>query len=158
MNNEYRGPHYGQEVAVETLESAAGYVQNADVATVKGNADVFKKYGLLSLVFGILYTFCLYKNHSGITYPFFMIGALTILYFIRKKDGLTLLKSKEGKRGLSIFYIVALMLLSIHKCLSGSGVLIALDGIAIFLLYFSFVIYLYLDTSGWDIAAWFEGM
>ncbi len=158
MNNEYRGPQYGQEVAVETGQATAGYVQNAAVATVKGNATIFKKYGLLSLVFGVLYTFCLYKNHSGITYPFFMVGALTILYFIRKKDGLTLLKSKDGKRGLSIFYIVALMLLSFHKCLSGSGVLIALDGIAIFLLYFSFVIYLYLDTSGWDIAAWFEGM
>lgn len=158
MNNEYGGPQYGQDVAVEAVQPSAAYVQKTSVVISKGDAAIFKKYGLLSLVFGILYTFCLYKNHSGITYPFFMVGALTILYFIRKKDGLTLFKSKDGNRGLSIFYIASLMLLSIHKCMSGSGILIALDGIAIFLLYFSFVIYLYLDTTNWDIAAWFEGM
>lgn len=158
MNNDYSGPQYGQNVAVKAVQPNENYSQSANAEAVKGSGAVFKKYGLLSLIFGILYTFCLYKNHSGITYPFFMLGALTILYFIRKKDGLSLLASKNGNKGLGLFYIVSLMLLSIHKCLSGSGLLIVLDGIAIFLLYYSFVINLYLDTTNWDIAAWFEGM
>ena len=49
----------------------------------RGNAEHFKKYGLLSVVFGLIYGFCLYNNHSSITYPIFMVCALVILKLIR---------------------------------------------------------------------------
>ena len=62
-----------------------------------GNAEHFKKYGLLSLVFGLVYGFCLYNNHASITYPIFMAGALIILKLFRAKDGFSLLADCHGK-------------------------------------------------------------
>ena len=94
----------------------------------------FKKYGICSIVFAVLYTFCLYRNHSGITYPFFMIGTFIILSRIRANDGLTLMRNRNGKLGLNVFYIISLFLLSLSKCLFMSDALHVLSGIAIFLL------------------------
>lgn len=121
---------------------------------IRGNAEHFKKYGLLSVVFGLIYGFCLYNNHSSITYPIFMVCALVILKLIRAKDGLSLITDCNGKRALGVFYVASLMLLSIHRCLTTSLALNALERIAIFLLLFSYIIYLYADTTGFDIGAW----
>lgn len=120
-----------------------------------GNAEHFKKYGLLSLVFGLVYGFCLYNNHASITYPIFMAGALIILKLFRAKDGFSLLADCHGKKGLGVFYVVSLMLLSIHRCMTTSSALEFLERLAIFLLFFSFIVYLYVDTTGFDIGAWF---
>lgn len=158
MNKDYQGPQYTNVATAKAISADADFNTVAVTEEVKGDGEVFRKYGLLSLIFGIIFTFCLYKNPSGITYPIFMVCAISILYFIRKKDGYSLIASRSGKKALSIFYIVSLLLLSIHKCLSNSGNLIRLDTVAIFLLYFSFLIHLYVDTTDWDIAAWFEGI
>ena len=120
----------------------------------RGNAEHFKKYGLLSVAFGLIYGFCLYNNHSSITYPIFMVCALVILKLVRAKDGLSLITDCNGKRALGIFYVASLMLLSIHRFLTTSPTLNFLERMAIFLLLFSYVIYLYVDTTGFDIGAW----
>ena len=120
----------------------------------RGNAEHFKKYGLLSLVFGLIYGFCLYNNHSSITYPIFMVCALVILKLIRARDGLSLITDCNGKRALGVFYVVSLLLLSVHRCLTTSFALNFLERCAIFLLLFSYIIYLYADTTGFDISAW----
>ena len=53
-------------------------------AAQKEGAEHFKKYGILSAMFGIIYSICLYNNHSSITYPIFMLCALIILKLVRK--------------------------------------------------------------------------
>ena len=151
MDNTYSGPKYSEELTPE-----ANTVVINEPKT--GNADTFKKYALISLLFSVVYTFCLYKNYSGITHPFYMAIALGLLYWLRKKDGLNLLSSRNERKFLGVFYIVALMLLSIHKCLTTSGALLFLDAVAISLLFLSYVLYLYIDTTGWDIAGWLEGI
>ena len=45
-------------------------------AVMRGN---FPFFGWASAVYALFYTFCLYKNASGITYPFFVAG--TLIYF-----------------------------------------------------------------------------
>ncbi|MCR5196080.1 MAG: DUF4173 domain-containing protein [Pseudobutyrivibrio sp.] len=147
MSDIYTGPTYNLDMT-----------NKAAVQVKKGNADTFKKYGLFSLIFAVIYTFCLYKNHDAITYPIYMLVTLTLLHFLRKKDGLSLIKSKSGSSTLGLFYVVSLMLLSIHKCMSTNGVLLWLDSLAIFLLFFSFMLYLYMDTTGWDIIEWISGI
>ncbi len=134
------------------------YNETPAYASAKGNSETFKKYILLSLVFASIYTICLYKNHSGIAYPIFMLATLITLGFLRKKDGLSLITLKSGSKVLGIFYVASLMLLSIHKCLTTSPTLIGLDGFAIFLLFFSYVLTLYIDTTGWDIGGWLLGI
>ncbi|MCR4997100.1 MAG: DUF4173 domain-containing protein [Butyrivibrio sp.] len=124
-------------------------------AAQKEGAEHFKKYGILSAMFGIIYSICLYNNHSSITYPIFMLCALIILKLVRKKDGLSLTADCNGKRGLGIFYVVSLMLLSVHRCLTTSFALAFWERTAIFMLFFSYVIYLYMDTTGFSIGEWF---
>ncbi|SDB12990.1 protein of unknown function [Pseudobutyrivibrio sp. YE44] len=160
MDNAYNGPKYSDidTTTVINDNQPVPIYNHAVVEEVKGDKETFKKYGIVSLIFAIVYTFCLYKNHSGITYPIFMAITLGLLHLIRKKDGLSLLSSKNGSKLLGIFYVSALMLLSIHKCMSTSWALQFLDATAIFLLFFSFVLYLYVDTTGWDIAGWLGGI
>ena len=80
MSDIYTGPTYNLDMT-----------NKAAVQVKKGNADTFKKYGLFSLIFAVIYTFCLYKNHDAITYPIYMLVTLTLLHFLRKKDGLSLI-------------------------------------------------------------------
>lgn len=124
-------------------------------AAQKEGAEHFKKYGILSAIFGLIYSICLYNNHSSITYPIFMLCALIILKLVRKKDNLSLTADCNGKRGLGIFYVVSLMLLSVHRCLTTSFALAFWERTAIFMLFFSYVIYLYMDTTGFSIGEWF---
>ena len=119
-----------------------------------GDAAAFRKYGLLSLIFATVYTFCLYRNTSGITYPVFMAVAMVLIALVRKSDNLPFLKDKNGKIGMNLFYVISLMLLSITKCLFTSFSIQWLSGIAIILLFITFIMQLYTDTTGWDIVGW----
>lgn len=157
MNNSYNGPNYSN-LGINASGVQGNMTSDNAIYNSSGNADSFRKYALLSVIFSIVYTFCLYKNHSGITYPIFMLVSLVLLHFLRKKDNLSLFKARSGNKALSIFFVVILMFLSIHKCMTTNNKLLILDGIAIFLLFFSFVLYLYVDTTGWDIAGWLEGI
>lgn len=158
MGDIYTGPKYSDVEVTNSVGEVVPFAQTEVAQAKTGSAETFKKYGLVSLIFSIVFTFCLYKNHSGITYPFFMIISLGLLAILRKKDGLSLITSKTGDKKLGIFYVAALMLLSIHKCMTTSWALLFLDAVAIFLLFFSFVLYLYVDTTGWDIAGWLAGI
>ena len=120
--------------------------------------DSMRKYGFLAFLFALIHTICLYRNTSGITYPFYMIGAFVIMHFIRRADGLSILRNRSGKMGISLFYMISLFALSISKCTTANEFLLGIDGLAITLLLFSFVIYLYVDTTGWDVSSWFLGI
>ncbi|MBR4668963.1 MAG: DUF4173 domain-containing protein [Butyrivibrio sp.] len=135
------------------------YPGAATITPIKvGNAENFKKYGLLSIIYAAIYAFCLYDNHASITYPIFMAAALIIIKLMRAKDGLGLITDSKGKRGLGIFYVVSLMLLSIHRCMTTSWALEFMERTAIILLLLSFMVHLYVDTTGFDIGAWFIGI
>lgn len=122
------------------------------------NNESIKKYGLLSLIFAVVYVVCLYKNTRGITYPIYMACALTLLGIARKRDGLSLFENKSGKKGINIFFVVSLMLLAISKCVFASSAIQILSGLAILLLLYCFIMQLYVDTTGWDILGWFGGI
>ena len=156
-------PQYNNQIPQYT--SAAPNIQNtgnqqaANVTPIiRGNADNFRKYGFLTALLGVIYGLLIFENHSGITHPIFMLGALLILKFIRAKDGMSLISDCNGKKGLGIFYVVSLMLLSVHRCLTTSIPLEYLERFAMVLLLLSFMVYLYVDTTGFDISAWLSGI
>ena len=47
----------------------------------------FPFFGWASAVYALFYTFCLYKNASGITYPFFVAGTLAYFGLCTRKSG-----------------------------------------------------------------------
>ena len=144
-----------------TIVFSDGTVQGAPIYNYapvqeqqEGDAVSFGKYALIALIYAVLHTFCLYRNHSGITYPFYMLGTLILIHFVREKDGLSIFENRDGRKALNIFYMLSLMALSVNKCMTANGAIIWYDGLAITLLLFSFLLHLYLDTKGWDIVAW----
>ena len=154
---EYNG-QTGNYTPVGAMQQPVNHFAIQAAAVQKESAEHFKKYGILSAIFGLIYSICLYNNHSSITYPVFMLCALIILKLVRRKDGLSLIADCNGKKGLGIFYVVSLMLLSVHRCLTTSFALAFWERTAIFMLFFSYVIYLYMDTTGFSIGEWLIGL
>lgn len=110
--------------------------------TVKEILVHFEFFGIISILYGLFYCFCLYKNASGITMPIFTAG--TFAYFIgcMKKLGICLKKD-------SWFYIVSACLLSISNFLTSSGVLIFFNYIGIIFLLFGFLIHHFYNDKEW---------
>ncbi len=157
-NNQYNGSNLAvdEEMAARVNTYFSGDKDAQKVS--KADAKSFRKYGLITVIYAVWHTFCLYKNSSGITYPFYMLGTILLIAWARRKDGLSILKDRSGKSALNIFYIISLMLLSVSKCVTANDSLLWLDGLAISLLMISFLVHMYVDTREWDVIGWFIGI
>ena len=72
----------------------------------KKENPLFPFMGIGSLIYAAFYTFCLYKNSSGITYPFFVGGTCLFFFFYLKKSWITAKK-------FSLFLVISLLLLGL---------------------------------------------
>ena len=79
--------------------------------TLKANNMFF---GPLTLAYAVFYTFCMYKNQGGITFPFFVVGTVAYLYLCVTKLGITLRKN-------SYFSMICAVLISVSTVLTGDG-------------------------------------
>ena len=118
-------------------------VSNPEKAPGKIN-PYFRFMGIGSLIYAFFYTFFLYKNASGITYPFFVGGTCLFFFLYLKKSGITAKK-------LSIFITVSLLLLGICTCTTDSPVLISFNKLGIFFLFFYLALHNLYDDSRWDL-------
>lgn len=122
-----------------------------DTVYTKRMKEHFSFFGIGSLLYATFYTFCLYRNTSGITYPFFVIGTLCYFFFSMRKLGVPYKKD-------SVFYIVSIVLLGISNCLTGSPQLLAMNKCGIFLLAFILMIHtVYLDKN-WNFPKYFSAL
>lgn len=103
----------------------------------------FRFFSVESLVYALFYTFCLYKNASGITYPFFIGGTLFYFFLSLKKLGISAKKD-------SIFYIISLMLLGISTFCTDSGSILFLNKLGIFVLSFVLMIHNFCADEHWN--------
>lgn len=110
---------------------------------VKKSNPLFKFMGIGSLIYAVLYTFFLYQNNSGITYPFFVGGTCFFFFLYLKKSGFTAKK-------FSIFITISLMLLGISTCTTDSWVLIFLNKLGIFFLFFYLALHNFYEDKSWD--------
>lgn len=110
--------------------------------TVKEILVHFEFFGGISILYGIFYCFCLYKNTSGITMPVFAAG--TFAYFIScmKKLGISIKKD-------AWFYMGASCLLGISNFLTSSTVLIFFNCVGILLLLLGFLIHHFYEDREW---------
>lgn len=106
---------------------------------------LFKFMGLGSLIYAFFYTLFLYRNASGITYPFFVGGTCLFFLLFLQKSGIT------AKRD-TVFITAALILLGISTCLTDSWVLIFLNKLGIFLLFFYLALHSFYEDKGWSLA------
>ncbi len=104
----------------------------------------FGFFGPAAFAYAVFYAFCMYRNGSGVTFPFFVAGSLLLLCLSLSKLGLTL------KRG-SVFYMAAIMLLGISTFCTDDSRIIFFNKLGIFLLTMSLLLKQYFDTAKWGL-------
>ena len=115
-----------------------------DTEETKRMKENYGFFGPVTFLYAVFYAFCMYRNGSGVTYPFFVAGSLLLLYFSLSKLGTTL------KRG-SVFYMAAMLLLGISTFCTDDGRLIFFNKLGIFLLMMSLLLKQFFNTSGWKL-------
>ena len=86
-----------------TEKRNTAYMETEETKRMKAS---FNFFGPAALVYSAFYVFCLFRNGSGITYPFFVGGSLLFMCLSLSKLGMSL---KKGSR----FYMAAMILLGI---------------------------------------------
>ena len=99
----------------------------AEIKMLEQKAGRLRHLGAGSALYALFYTFCLYRNASGITYPFF-VGA-TLLYFGYYTREYTESCAKEhslwGKASwYRRFLVAAALILGVLNCMTDSGMLL----------------------------------
>lgn len=127
----------------ETIQSSSVIMpQTEDISSEKKN-PLFLFMGIGSLIYAFFYTFCLYKNSSGITYPFFVGGTCLFFFCYLKKSG-------TAARKFNAFLSISLILLGISTCLTDSWVLLFFNKLGIFLLFFYMALHNLYQDKYWD--------
>lgn len=138
-------------IALPDAEALAAQHKAEQAEREQARAKDFARFGKAAAVFAVLYVVCLYKNHSGITYPFFMAAMLYLTHRYHKRDGIRTWQGTRRWKLLRVFYMAALMLLAISKCTTASEPLLFFDGAAICLLSVCYLLHLFTDVSTWGI-------
>ena len=150
MNTNYTNDPYRNNQNIYPNMPAPG-PQTVAVQAARPKENIFTKkmkaafpsFGIGSALYALFYTFCLYRNASGITYPFFVAGTLCYFFFSMRKLGV------PYKRN-SSFYIVSIVLLGISNCLTVSKPLLTMNKCAIFLLAFILMIHTVYADEAWN--------
>lgn len=111
----------------------------------------FSFFGGASILYAVFLTFCLYRNASGITYPFFVAGTLVYFYLCTKKSGVPW--KADG-----IFYLASIELLGISVFLTDNVYILFFTKMAIFLLMLSMALHQYLDERGWTFSKYLTAL
>lgn len=120
-------------------------VKKPDTPETRKIKENFQIFGLASFLYACLYAFCMYRNSSGVTYPFFVAGGLWFICFCFAKLEISL---KKG----GAFYMVSMMLLAVSTFCTDDGRIIALNKLGIFLLTISFLLFTLYDTRKWNLS------
>lgn len=104
-----------------------------------------------SLLYAVFFTFCLYKNASGITYPFYVAGTIGFAVYTIKKSGISW-------KGEHILTLAAALLVGASSCFTDNGKIILMNKALLFVLMMYFLLNVYFDTGRWQIGKFLEGM
>ena len=104
----------------------------------------FHIYGIASLLYGILYAVCMFKNDSGLSFLFYILGTIGLIWFCLRK-----LDMKLGKE--NAFYIVSMLLLAVSTFCTDDGRIIFFNKLGIFLLTISMLLGIMHNTGKWNL-------
>lgn len=122
-----------------------------DSEQTKRLKENFGFFGPVTFLYACFYAFCMYKNGSGVTFPFFMAGSLWFICFSLLKLGIFLKKD-------SMFYMISMMLLSVSTFCTDDIRIIAFNKTGIFLLTMSLLLKQFFDTSKWRLGKYLLAM
>ncbi len=101
------------------------------------------KIALSGAIYAILYSFFLYKNLSGITFPFFTAATIAFAFFVFKQLDIPVKKD-------SCFYVATTLLLSISQILTDNTFIHVMNIILVYALLICLFVHHFFDDSRWD--------
>ena len=104
----------------------------------------WKSLAGLSMLFAVLYTFCLYENASGITMPLFAFGFVLLCRKSLVVFGKRLKKS-------SIYYEIPILGIGIVTFLTADSRIIVMNHLFFLLAAISYLLHLYKEDEKWEI-------
>lgn len=67
-------------------------VEKTETVETKRLQEHYNFFGPVTFLYAVFYAFCMFRNGSGITFPFFLAGTLLYFVFSLSKLGITLKK------------------------------------------------------------------
>ncbi len=125
-------------------EEQKAEIKKEETILTKQMKKQFSFFGPVSILYALFYTFCLYRNASGITYPFFVAGTLCYFFLSMKKLGVPYKKD-------SLFYVISVLLLGVSNCCTDSPQLLWMNKLGIFLLTFILILHTVYYDTGWNL-------
>ena len=133
------------------LQPAEKISENPETEYTRRMRQQFPAFGIGCLIYSAFYAFCLYKNASGITYPFFVVGTLCCFFFFTKKLGVPFKKD-------SVFYIVGITLLGLSNCLTASLPILFMNKCGIVLLSLILMLHTFYNDKAWNFPKYFTSV
>ena len=133
----------------------------AEIEKLEKKKRRLKHLGMGSALYAVFYTFCLFRNASGITYPFF-VGA-TLLYFGYYTGEYTESCAKEHSLwGKATWYrrflVASALILGALNCMTDSWVLLFFNKALLYTILGVLLLQTWHDVSGWSIAVHLKGL
>lgn len=122
-------------------------MEHETIHTQTMKAD-FPFFGIISGIYAVFYTFCMYKNASGITLPFFTAGSLLFCFLCMRRLGISVKRN-------TCFYAAGLMLLSISSFCTADGSLLFFNRVGMFLLLVCLLIHQFCEDKAWGFGKYF---
>ena len=119
-------------------------VEKTETVETKRLQEHYNFFGPVTFLYAVFYAFCMFRNGSGITFPFFLAGTLLYFVFSLSKLEITL---KKG----STFYMISILLLGISTFCTDGWAIISLNKLAVFLLVMCLLLNQYFDTKKWNL-------
>lgn len=117
-------------------------IEKQDTLQTENLKKNFGILGLVSFFYACFYALCMYRNKSGITYPFFLAGSLWFYCFCMKKLEISLKKD-------SAFYVISILLLGISTFCTADGSIIAMNKTGVWVLTISFLLHQFFQDKDW---------
>ena len=133
--------------------------QETKMTEMKKKQKRFQMFGIGSFLYALFYTFCLYRNASGITYPFFVGGTLLFFGYFTRKSGSSSADGKEQTKAHinRMFLGVCIVMAGILNCATDSGVLIFFNKVLMLVLFGVLLLQYWHDLTGWSVTAYVKG-
>lgn len=136
-----------KETIIETRDAVNdNFLQKAK--DLIDNKNEYLKRIVLCAIYAVFYTFCLYKNSNGITFPFFAVATIVVYCLFLKATG-------EKIKTFSYVLMGMITLLAINICTTASTPLLVFDKIFMCGLFFVLFLYNLYDEKTWDATRYF---
>lgn len=109
--------------------------------------DDFKFFGGISILYGVLFAFCMYRNLFGATFLVYAVATVYVLTIFIKKINIRI--KKETK-----IYFIAIILCGISTCITGNKFLQLLNWCFIIGLLIISMLEQFFDESKWNIPSY----